>query len=497
MCPEFEKKAVGRGAAYIYIEGITSLISGYIFWLVVSRVTTSEIIGTSSTLVTFATILAVIAGMGIHIGIQRFIGKSFSEKNIQEAKNYVSTSLLLLGIGIFTCSIIILSGQSWIHSTFGFDLVLLIIAILLIASYNSMMIFRSVVISSLKTQSLPIVFITSSVAKIIITILLLISGAGVVGLTFGFIINYILSSALLGFVLLKSIFKQTKNTSPLNNFIGNSKKILVSSVVNWIPWLITIVGSQLGIIVVFGAQGANQAGVYFLALTIVTGITTIMNSLFTIALPALSSLRDNRKRIAWQAIRLSTIIILPFSCSLIFYSNDVMRLFGADYVDGAISLEILLLSILPLCVISGVTTLLNSYGYYRHVLILGLAMSVPQTILYFTLVPHYETTGAALGYTIGCIVGCIVSLLQAKKIGLHLFWKELGIVLIVPISIEYILSSLQLYYVLGILGTIVLSYILLISVRIVTTKDIIDFLDIMPDKISNPVTKLLTKYKKY
>ncbi|HKQ21878.1 MAG TPA: hypothetical protein VJS91_07555, partial [Nitrososphaeraceae archaeon] len=190
MCPEFEKKAVGRGAAYIYIEGISSLISGYFFWLVVSKVTTSEIIGTSSTLITFATIIAVVAGMGIHIGIQRFIGKSFSEKNIQEAKNYVSTSLLLLGIGIFTCSIIILSAQSWIHDTFGFDLALVILAVLLIGSYNSMMLFRAVVISSLNTQTLPIIFVTSSVAKIIITIFLLITGAGVAGLTFGFIINY-------------------------------------------------------------------------------------------------------------------------------------------------------------------------------------------------------------------------------------------------------------------------------------------------------------------
>jgi O-antigen/teichoic acid export membrane protein len=496
MCPEFEKKAIGRGAAYIYVESITSLISGYVYWLIVSKIATSEIIGTSSTLITFATIIAVIAGMGIHVGIQRFIGKSFSEKNIQDAKNFVVTSLLLLGIGLFTCSMIILSLQNSIYNAFGFDLVLIMIAILLIVSYNSMMIFRSVVISSLKTQSLPIIFITSSVAKIVITILLLITGTGVAGLTFGFIVNYILSSVLLGIVLLRSIFKQARNNHPLQGFLDNSKKILLSSVVNWIPWLIAIVGSQLGTIVIFGAQGANQAGVYFLALTIVTGITTIMNSLFTIALPALSSLRDHRKRIAWHTIRLSAIIILPFSCSLIFYSDDVMRLFGEEYVNGAISLQILLLSILPVCVISGVTTLLNSYGFYRYVLILGLAMSIPQTILYFTLVPLYDTIGAALGYTIGCVAGCIVSLLQARKIGLHLFWKELGIIFIVSASIGYILSSLQINYIPGILTTIIISYVLLIQVRVVTTNDIVDFLDVLPDKISNPVARLVGKYKK-
>lgn len=496
MCPEFQKKAIGRGAAYIYIESVTSLISGYIFWLIVSKVTTSEIIGTSSTLITFATIIAVIAGMGIHTGIQRFIGKSFSEKNIQDVKNFVIISLLLLSIGIFTCSIIILSVQNWIHSVFGFDLVLMIIAIFLIASYNSMMLFRSVVISSLKTQSLPLIFITSSVAKLMVTILLVVTGTGVAGLTFGFTFNYILSSVLLGIVLLTSIFKRARNINPLQSFIGNSKKIFIASVVNWIPWLISIVGSQLGTIVVFGTQGANQAGIYFLALTIVTGIMTVMNSLFTIALPTLSSLRDHRKRLAWQTIRLSTIIILPLSCSLIFYSNEIMRLFGGEYVNGAISLEILLLSVLPLCVNSGVYTLMNSYGYYRHVLILGLAISVPQTILYFTLVPLFGTIGAALGYTIGCVAGCIVSILLAKKIGLLLFWKELAIVFIVPTSIGYALSFLHLNYILGIIFTIVSSYILLLKIHIVTRSDIHDFLDILPDNISNQIVGLAGRFKK-
>jgi len=359
-----------------------------------------------------------------------------------------------------------------------------------------MMLFRSVVISSLKTQSLPLIFITSSVAKLIITILLLITGTGVVGLTFGFTFNYVLSSVLLGIVLLTLLSKQARNTNPLQSFLVNSKKILPASVVNWIPWLITIVGSQLGTIVVFGTQGANQAGVYFLALTIVTGITTIMNSLFTIALPTLSSLSDYRKRFTWQTIRLSTIIILPFSCSLIFYSNEVMRLFGGEYVNGALSLEILLLSILPLCVISGLTTLLNSYGYYRHVLILGLAMSVPQTILYFALVPLYETMGAALGYTMGCVAGCIVSILLAKKIGLQLFWKELGLISIIPTAIGYVLSSLHLNYVAGILITIALSYVLLLKINIVTKNDIIDFLEVLPEGVSKPIIKLVTKYKK-
>jgi O-antigen/teichoic acid export membrane protein len=120
-------------------------------------------------------------------------------------------------------------------------------------------------------------------------------------------------------------------------------------------------------------------------------------------------------------------------------------------------------------------------------------MSVPQTLLYFALVPLYETTGAALGYTIGCIAGCIVSVLIAKKIGLHLFWKELGVIFIVSTSFSYILSSIHLNYIPGILLTIALSYLLLLKINIVTKKDVIDFLEILPEGVANPILKFITK----
>lgn len=496
MCPKFQKKVIGRGAAYIYIETITSLVSGYIFWLVMSKLTSSEVIGTSSTVVTFATIVAVIAGLGITTGMQPSIAKSLSENKIEDAKSYFISCLLLVCIGIFACCISLLIAENWISLSFGIDFGLITMSILLICSYNTTILFRSVVVSSLKTQSLPLIFIISAGAKLVLGSLLLVLGFGSIGLVFGFTFYHILSSVLLAVILLKTIFKTVKIKNVLENFKGNSKKILYASVPNWIPALIMIVGSQLGTIVVFGSHGASQAGVYFLALTIVTGITTVMSSLFTIALPTLSSLVDYRKRIAWQTIRLSAIIILPFSCSLIFYSNEIMNLFGQYYIDGSISLQILLISILPVCVTDGIYTLVYSYRKYRYVLIVGLSMSVPQTVLYFSLVPVYGEVGAALAYTVGSALGCVVSIIVSKRIGLLLFWKELIMIFIIPIVIGYISSFLHLHYILGITLTIIFSYILLLKINIVTRSDIRDFLDILPESISNVIINCAGKFKK-
>jgi len=496
MCPKFQKKIIGRGAAYVYIEGIASLISGYLFWLIVSKLTSSEVIGTSSTVITFATIVAVIAGLGINTGMQPFIAKSISEKKIQDAKLYFISCFLLVCIGIFVCCISILIAKNWIGNPFGIDFGLIIVSILLIASYNTNTLFRSVVVSSLRTQSLPLIFIISAGAKVVLSSLLLVLGLGSIGLAFGFTFNYILSSVLLAVILSRTIFKTAKIKNVLENLKDYTKKILIASVVNWVPVLIMIIASQLGTIVVFGSYGASQAGVYFLALTIVTGITSIMSSLYTIALPTLSSLVDYRKRIAWQTIRLSAIIILPFSCSLIFFSKEIMNLFGQAYVNGSVSLEILLISMLPMCVTDGIYTLMYSYRNYRYVLIVGLAISVPQTILYFTFIPIYGEIGAALAYTVGSALGCVVSIIISRKIGLLLFWKELAIIFILPTSIGYSLSFLHLNYIVGIISTIVFSYILLLKIHIVTRSDIHDFLDILPDSISNQIISLARRFKK-
>jgi len=83
--------------------------------------------------------------------------------------------------------------------------------------------------------------------------------------------------------------------------------------------------------------------------------------------------------------------------------------------------------------------------------------------------------------------------LIAKKIGLHLFWKDLGIIFIVSTSFSYILSSIHLNYIPGILLTIALSYLLLLKINIVTKKDVMDFLEILPEGVANPILKFITK----
>jgi len=440
-------------------------------------------------MISIATIFITVSAFGVPYGIQRFLGKSFSEQKLGDAKVYVRASLFLITIGISASIAGIILAQDWFLDTFKIDFDLLIIAIVFIASSITALLLRSIIISSLKTKSLPVISIVSSGVKLALGISLVLLGAGVLGVAIGYASLPILTSIFLAISVLL-IFKKSKDKAEVG-FGQCVKNIIPASVVVWIPGLISVIGLQLGIIVVFGSQGATQAGVYFIAFSIMTALSAVIAALMTIALPILSGMKDGRKRFAWRITKISLIITLPVTSIIIFYSKEVMQLFGNNYAEGSSTLEILLLSILPITVMVGINTLAYSYGNYRQVLAIGLASSVPRTVLYFVLIPIYGGIGAAESLTIGSVVGLVASLIVAKKIGLQIFWKDLIIILIIPTVLGFVLHYFEINGIVTVPATLVLSYLLFFKLRIITRSDIQDTFGILPKNVAEPLINLL------
>jgi O-antigen/teichoic acid export membrane protein len=478
-------QTIGKGVAYLYIENIVTMISGYAFWIILSKLNSPEIIGISSSIVSFSGILTVIAALGIPTGIQRFLGRSFSGENLSEAKRYVNISIVLISIGVLGCSIVIVAFQGWIYQYLHIDSNLLAMLIVLSGSFTLFLLLRSIVISTLKTRVLSIIIIVSSIVKIVFAIILSLAGWGALGITIGYTIGFVISSIVLGIFL--NLKLKSPKKSPVDSFSQTTKNILSSSSANWIPAVVTAIGSQVGTVIVLGVQGAQEAGIYYIALTIVTGIIVIAVTLFSIALPVLSSIQDGRKRFAWRVIRLSLVIAVPFSISLIFYTKEVMQLIGQNYVAASFSMQILLSSSLPILVASGITVLVHAYGHYKQVLTIGLATNVPRIILYFLLIQMYGNEGAALSYTIGAIAGFAISIIVAKRVNFQIFWKDLGFIMVIPTGIGFAMNYFGLNYILGIVVTVTLSYILFLKLQILTNSDIVDMAGILPPSASKAV----------
>jgi O-antigen/teichoic acid export membrane protein len=491
------RNEVGKGAIYLYIQLISSMISGYIFLILLARITTTDIIGTFSLLVSISEIFANIAIIGLPGSIEKFVGKSFLQHKQADAKLFVKISFIFLSVGVMASCLVILFFKDWLSNSFGINFVLIIVVNLMITSYAIYTVLYSIVVASLKTKVLPIIIIISSIAKVIFSLTLVLMGYGVLGLTLGYtFFGQILSSVLLGIFIVK-IFKSTRKLpKPAVPLRKGSKSLLVGGIVLWIPVLITTLGIDLGTLVLYNTYGSYESGVYFIAFAIANAINAIVYSILAISLPVLSSMHDGRKRFVWQIIRISTILALPLSYSIIFYSSDIMHLIGPNYENGSFSLQILLLSTFPIIVLTGVETLVFSYGQYRYTLIINLAASIPRTILYIALVPIFGITGVAMAYTIGSVIGFIASIIVANRIRMSIFWKPLTLTLFLPLSLSFLFAALNVSYIIGIVTTIIVTYLLLMKLHIIEKTDGSFFTELMPNKISRPLITISNKLEK-
>jgi O-antigen/teichoic acid export membrane protein len=313
---------------------------GYLLWLFLSRITSPEVIGISSTIISIAVIFSVIVDLGVSRGGTRFLGKCFSDGQINDARVYVKASIILVCSSIIACTLAIAVFRDVVYSEIPLDLVFT--SILLVGATAIFNLIRSFLIASLQTQRLPIIMVISSVFKVILTVILILLGTGAIGITTGYLSAYLSATVLLVFTLAK-ILKPLGQKTTVSLYYA-CKTLVHASLANWIPKTVAVLGTRSGSIIVFGIEGASQAGFYFIAYSIFYAIGAIADSLFSVSFPILSSMDDQRKRFMWRMIKISMIVILPISSVTVAYSNEIMGLFGPDYIQGSVSLRIMALS---------------------------------------------------------------------------------------------------------------------------------------------------------
>lgn len=465
------------------------MIYGYAFWYILSRITTPDVIGISSSLISLAVIFISVASIGIPIGSQRFLGKMFLERKFEDISVFIRTSLLITTIGIFSCCVLMLMAKDWLFDTYPFNL--FAITFILIASSAISVLFRYVIIASLETRKLLVISIVSSGVKLLLTIILVFRTGDELAVIIGFTIAPILTAILFA-INVKSLIKKVQIKSSFK-FLETFKILLRASVAAWIPSLIDTIGGQIGTVTVLAIQGSSQAGFYFIAFQISIGISAVIWALESVTYPVLSAMSAGRNLFLWRVIKIGLIIVVPLSSSAIFYSTDIMQIFGYNYAEGSLPLQLLLMSILPIAVSAGISILMYSYGSYRDVLIIGLATSVPRIILYFILIPWYSISGAALSFTIGSILGFIVSIIISKRHGKIIFWKELSLIFFIPILFGFLLSILNIHFIPSILVSVILSYLLLLKLNILNKNDVTDSFAVLPSNLGTPVSEIINK----
>ena len=145
---------------------MVGFLSGVLLWLVLTRITSSEVIGTSSTVISLATIFTIVAAIGIPDGASRFLSKSFHEKNLAKAHLFLKSSLFLICLGVIASTILLWFLKDMI-SVFHSDPDLLIPALIIIGSSALGNLFYSTILATLKTKGSSMILIIALVLELL------------------------------------------------------------------------------------------------------------------------------------------------------------------------------------------------------------------------------------------------------------------------------------------------------------------------------------------
>ena len=213
-----DKNTIGKGVVYLYMEAITMLFSGYIYWLILSKMIDPSSIGLASTIIAFATIIFGFASMGVSGGIQRYIAKGIAEHRFDQVQGMINSSLIITGVGVFVSGIIIMILRDLISSYFniGVEYISLSIALSVFLVFSALL--RAIIIPSMKVKVITIASVVCTAIKLSVTIVLVLLGFGVTGIIFGFLSYPLISTIIFTFAIKKKIYHRSINEKYLPGF---------------------------------------------------------------------------------------------------------------------------------------------------------------------------------------------------------------------------------------------------------------------------------------
>ncbi|TXT54883.1 MAG: membrane protein of unknown function [Candidatus Thorarchaeota archaeon] len=488
---EFSKVSedtAGRNSLYLFASYAFSQALGFIFWILVSQISNSNVLGDASAATTLSASIIGITALGIPTGSKRLVGISLGENDLSSVRVILKKSLLLVFVStlVVSFSLVLMVYYFPILLNLSFPLILISSITAIFAVVVSLL--KGVFVASLRTGSVLVTETIGTTFKILLGTVFLIYGLEAIGATLGHLVGFI-SMFILFMVLSRRLFSKEDTTqSDISNH-----DIVEASLPSWIPNILAVLGTQLGIIVVIGFNGSLESGLYFVAFSLFSFIAMVPKAIATVAFPVMSGMKSGKEFATEKIMKMSIIIAMPLSLVLFKHPTLLLILFGSDFLNANLMLQILLIGIAPISISQGIIAYVYAQGRYRMVLVLGILENIPRTILYFLLVPLIGGIGASLSYLIGSLILLFGSIFSSSKANLKINWDVILLIIVIPFSLFILFYFISLPLLIDITLFLAICFIVYSRLKLLTRYDLTVFIQIiLPKKY---VTIFLERFK--
>lgn len=401
--------SIVRGGFWLYGVSLVNNVGGFLYWIIMSRITPPQALGITSAIIGVAQVAVGLLSLGMADSFRRMLGESIGRGDEESLARYYWTGFsLLLFLHLAVSSLFLVAGLVGYGFSKFAPLQLAAIGLLVLVMWPTIPV-TSLFTALIRTEKIFLASLLGLVAKLAGGIILVFLGYEWLGVYGGYALAFIVTNTML---VLESF--RLLGYPKLRIDTIAAKALVRAGLVVWFPTTITLLGQWLGVLAVYASSGAAETGYYYIAQAIANFMNAFTVSIMSVALPVITGTSEEKDRMANKVMLLTSFAIAPLSIVFILTPGILLGILGQSYIAASDTLRILLFSTPALVFSSAVQTYVYATGLYRATLGIGLAQNLPRIILY-VLLSWLGGLGAAIAYTSGAYAGAVAAYVAARQ----------------------------------------------------------------------------------
>jgi O-antigen/teichoic acid export membrane protein len=428
----------------------------WIYWLLISKLTTASEVGQATSVYSFAVLTSAIALLGFEYSL---VKKSSSERS-----QILGTTIILESL-ITAASIPVLLyflGNLYQGSLYALSWIAVGIVIFSSLRY----ILRYALLGISDARSVLIVNSMGAALQLLSGYIFVSIGFGAGGILFSFLLNVLFITGL-SFLIARKSFQLC--LGDLKYVKGIIKDALTNTPT---PLAKTVIYSLSVVLLASFGVSQTEIGIFYIALMLSLVAGGLAANIAFMVIPASIASKTDMSS---DSIRIGLSLTAPLIVILMVAPNSILSLIGPEYVVAGNVLVVLAAAIFPYTIVVNAISKFNNLGKPRQIIVIGSIHVIVFLATFILLVPSYGTLGAAFSILISSISSAVASIiwLGRRPVQRYIFTSLVSIVsgLAAGYAVRLVLGSVHPF--IGVLFSVAVVAIVIFGLKNTSPKELL------------------------
>jgi len=361
----------------LFLDNLLVSIGGWIYWLVISKLTLPSEIGLAVTVYSLVTLITTLTQLGLEYPLLK-------KSNVLGSRILGTSLIIELGITLASIPFVLIVLNTLYDESIK-QFTWISIALLILLSLEFVIRFGLLGISN--SRIVLIIDLIGLGIKLPVGFFLVYISFGALGMLLAYLLEGL-------FVIFTSLYFVKKSFSfRLGNneyFKETIKDSLINTPAKWSKMIIVTLSIVL---LAFMNISTSDVGIFYVALMITIVAASFASSMAYMVIPSSSNLKTD---LSSGSLRISLSLTAPIVVALLVVPGSILSLIRSEYESAEAVLLVLALSIIPSSITVNMISKLNNLGKSRILILTGTVQIATFFLCFFVLVPIYETMGAAI-----------------------------------------------------------------------------------------------------